>query len=163
MTIKTLSDLFLQALKDALYAERRVLAASPAMECKASDSRLKAVLSFHREESEAHVARLEQVFDSLGKPPRGSRCDVVSGLLAKADSLMAVIEDGHTMDAALISLAREVEHTEIARYGSLVAWSSALGQPRAEALLKQTLREEQRAEQALSRLALTPCDSRTAA
>lgn len=163
MTIKTLSDLFLQALKDALYAERRILAAAPEMERKADDPGLRAALSFHRAEGERHVARLEEVFEILGRPPRGSKCDAASGLLEKADCLMAEIEDHLTMDAALIALAREIAHSQIARYATLAAWSVLLGHPRAEALLKQTLNEELRAEQALSRLAGARPDAQAAA
>jgi ferritin-like metal-binding protein YciE len=163
MMIDTLDDLFLHTLKDVLYAERKILKALPKMERKATDPKLKAALSSHREETEDHVTRLEQVFESLGKPARGAKCDAMVGLVDEAEGLMADIGDARTMDAALISLAQAVEHYEIARYGTLIAWAGQLGHPKAAALLKETLDEEQGANKALSRLAGEGLDAAAAA
>ncbi len=153
MTIETLDDLFLHTLKDVLYAERKVLKALPAMERKATDPKLKEALSSHRDETEDHVVRLEEVFEILGKPARGAKCDAVVGLVEEAEGLMADIADAETMDAALISLAQAVEHYEIARYGTLVAWARKLGHPKAAKLLKETLDQEYGADRTLSKLA----------
>ncbi|MBK5927444.1 ferritin-like domain-containing protein [Rhodobaculum claviforme] len=153
MMIANLDALYLHTLKDVLYAERRILKALPRMERKASDPKLKAALSSHRDETEEHVLRLEKVFDALGKPARGAKCDAMVGLIDEAEGLMADIDDAETMDAALISLAQAVEHYEIARYGTLVAWAGQLGHPKAVALLKATLDEEYGADRALSKMA----------
>lgn len=153
MTIETLDDLFLHTLKDVLYAERKILRALPKMERKATDPKLKAALSSHREETETHIIRLEDVFEGLGKAARGAKCDAMVGLIEEAEGLMAEIEDTGTMDAAIISLAQAVEHYEIARYGTLVAWAKQLGHPQAAKLLKETLSEEYVADKALSQLA----------
>lgn len=155
MTIQTLDDLFVHTLKDVLYAERQILKTLPKMERKATDPKLKAALSSHRDETEDHVARLEQVFEILGKPARGAKCDAMVGLVEEAENLMAEINDKETMDAALISLAQAVEHYEIARYGTLVAWARQLGLADAATLLKETLDQEYGADKALSKLAET--------
>lgn len=153
MPIETLDDLFLHTLKDVLYAERKILRALPKMERKATDPKLKAALSSHREETETHIIRLEDVFEVLGKAARGAKCDAMVGLIEEAEGLMSEIEDTGTMDAAIISLAQAVEHYEIARYGTLVAWAKQLGHPQAAKLLKETLSEEYVADKALSQLA----------
>ena len=153
MTIETLDDLFLHTLKDVLYAERKILRALPKMERKATDPKLKAALSSHREETETHIIRLEEVFEGLGKAARGAKCDAMVGLIEEAEGLMSEIEDTATMDAAIISLAQAVEHYEIARYGTLVAWAKQLGHPQAAKLLKETLSEEYVADKALTQLA----------
>ena len=153
MTIANLDELFLHTLKDVLYAERKILKALPKMERKAGDPKLKAALSSHRDETEEHVVRLEEVFDALGKPARGAKCDAMVGLIDEAEGLMADIDDAETMDAALISLAQAVEHYEIARYGTLVAWAGQLGHAKVVALLKATLDEEYGADRALSKMA----------
>jgi len=153
MTIETLDDLFLHTLKDVLYAERKIRKALPKMERNAADPKLKAALSSHRDETEEHVVRLEEVFEILGKPARGAKCDTMVGLIEEAEGLMADISDKETMDAALISLAQAVEHYEIARYGTLVAWAKELGQTQSATLLKTTLDEEYGADKALSKLA----------
>ena len=151
--IETLDELFLHSLKDVLYAERKLLNTLPKMERKATDSALKSALALHRDQTEEQVVRLEEVFDMLGKPARGAKCDAMVGLLEEAEGLMAQINDTETMDAALIALAQAVEHYEIARYGTLVAWANQLGHPAAAALLKTTLDEEYGADKALSKLA----------
>jgi ferritin-like metal-binding protein YciE len=153
MAIENLDDLFLHTLKDVLYAERKILKALPKMERRATDTRLKAALSSHRDETEDQVIRLEEVFEGLGKPARGAKCDAMVGLVEEAEGLMAEIDDAETMDAALISLAQAVEHYEIARYGTLVAWAKQLGYRQAATLLKATLDEEYGADKALSKLA----------
>ncbi|MDP3958901.1 MAG: ferritin-like domain-containing protein [Pseudorhodobacter sp.] len=153
MTIETLDDLFHHTLKDVLYAERKILKTLPKMERKATDPKLKAALSSHRDETEDHVVRLEEVFDILGKPARGAKCDAMVGMVEEAEGQMAEIDDAETMDAALISLAQAVEHYEIARYGTLVAWAKQLGNRKAATLLKATLDEEYGADKALSKLA----------
>ena len=153
MTIDTLDDLFLHTLKDILYAERKMLKALPKMERKATDAKLKALFVSHRDQTEGHVIRLEDVFDILGKPARGAKCDAMVGLVEEAEGLMADIDDPETMDAALISLSQAIEHYEIARYGTLVAWARQLGHADAASLLKQTLDEEYSADKSLSKLA----------
>lgn len=162
MKIHTLDDLFLHTLKDMLYAERQILKALPKMERKASDPKLKAALSSHRDETEDHVVRLEEVFDILKKPARGVKCDAMVGLVEETEALMAEIDDKETMDAALISLAQAVEHYEIARYGTLVAWAKQLGNPQIAALLKEILDQEYAADKALSKLAETRLNAEAA-
>ncbi len=153
MTIETLEDLFLHTLKDVLYAERKILKALPKMERKATDAKLKAALASHTEETENHITRLEEVFEGLGKPARGAKCDAMVGLIDEAEGLMADVEDTGTMDAAIISLSQAVEHYEIARYGTLVAWAKELGHAQAAKLLKATLDEEYAADKGLTQLA----------
>ncbi len=155
MTIETLDDLFLHTLKDVLYAERKILKALPKMERNATDPKLKAALSSHRDQTEDHVVRLEEVFEMLGKAARGAKCDAMEGLVEEAEGLIAEISDAATMDAAIISLAQAVEHYEIARYGTLVAWAKQLGHPKAAALLQETLDQEYSADKALSKIAET--------
>jgi ferritin-like metal-binding protein YciE len=155
MALTSLDDLFLHMLKDVLYAERKILKSLPQMERKATDPKLKAALSAHRDETEEPVVRLEAGFDRIGKPARGVKCDAMVGLVEEAEGLMTEIEDPETMDAALISQAQAIEHYEIARYGTLVAWAKQLGHSEAAALLKETLDQEYTADKALSKLAET--------
>ncbi|TVR12086.1 MAG: ferritin-like domain-containing protein [Salinarimonadaceae bacterium] len=153
MTISKLDELFLHTLKDVLYAERKILKAFPKMERQATDPKLKAAFLSHREETEEHVVRLEEVFELIGKPARGAKCDAMVGLVEETESMMAEIEDSETMDAALISLAQAVEHYEIARYGTLVAWAKQLGNQKAADLLKTTLDEEYAADKGFTKMA----------
>jgi ferritin-like metal-binding protein YciE len=153
MSIDTLDDLFHHTLKDILYAERKILKALPNMQRSATDAALKVALASHLDESETHVIRLEGVFKHLGKPARGAKCAAMVGLIVEAEGLMAEIGNSEILDAAIIGLAQAVERYEIARYGTLVAWSKQLGLSEVTALLKLTLDEEQLADRALSKLA----------
>lgn len=153
MTIESLDDLFLHTLKDVLYAERKILKALPKMARKATDPKLKAALTSHHDETEIHVTRLDEVFEGLGKPARGAKCDAMVGLVEEAEGLMSDVNDPETLDAAIISMAQAIEHYEIARYGTLVAWAKQLGHLQAAKLLKETLDDEYGADKALSKLA----------
>lgn len=163
MTIKSLDDLVLHTLGDLLYAERKVLKALPKMERAATDAKLKQAFASHCEETGNQVARLEEVFEILGKPARATKCDAMNGLVEEAEAIIAEIDDADTMDAALISSAQAVEHYELARYGTLVAWAIQLDQPKAAALLKTTLDEEYGADRALSTIAETRLNAVAAA
>lgn len=101
----------------------------------------------------AHAPPCRCIRHSKSGPKDSAKCDAMVGLIEEADGLMAEIEDTGTMDAALMSLAQAVEHYEIARYGTLVAWATQLGHPQAAKLLKETLKEEYGADKALSQLA----------
>jgi len=153
MIIASLDDLFLHTLKDVLFSERKLLKMLLKMECKATSVKLKTAFSGHLYETEERVFRLEAVFESMGKPARGAKCDAMVGLLDEADNFMADIDDAETLDCALISLVQAIEHYEIARYGTLVAWANKLGNTESAALLKATLDEEYVIEKALSRMA----------
>ena len=153
MTIATLDDLFLHTLKDALYAERKILRALPRMARRATAPGLRAALAAYQDATEEHIIRLETVFDLIGRPVRGAKCEAMVGLIDEADSLIANIDDAGTMDAALIASAQAVAHYEIARYGSLVAWAADLGKSDAAGMLKVTLKEECATDKALSRMA----------
>ncbi len=152
---KTLDDLFLDTLKDIYYAERQILKALPKMAKAAHSDALRAGFEQHRDETEGHVERLEQVFELLGKTPRGKTCDAILGILEEGKSIMDEFKGTSALDAGLVSAAQAVEHYEIARYGTLKTWASQLGMQEAVALLDATLKEETATDMKLSKLATT--------
>jgi ferritin-like metal-binding protein YciE len=162
MAIQNLDDLFVHTLKDVLYAERRVLKALPKMERRAEDPKLKEAFAAHRGETEEQIGRLEQVFEMLGKPARGAKCDAILGLIEEAEDLMDEVSDARAMDAALASVAQAVEHYEIARYGTLVTWAAMLGHKDAAVLLKTTLEEERSADAKLTKIAESAVNKKAA-
>ncbi|MFN0190989.1 MAG: ferritin-like domain-containing protein [Aestuariivirga sp.] len=163
MTVKALDDLFHETLKDIYYAEKKLVKALPKMAKKAVSPELKEAIQSHLAETEGHVERLEQVFSDIGKKPVAKKCDAIEGLLKEADGLLAEIEDKRTIDAAIISSSQAVEHYEIARYGTLVAWAGELGHDNSVTLLQATLDEESAADEALSNLAGDYVNHRAAA
>ena len=163
MTIKTLEDLFHETLKDIYYAEKKLVKTLPKMAKKAISPELKEAIQSHLTETEGHVERLEEVFSSIDKKPTAKKCEAMDGLVKEADEVLGEINDDRTLDAAIISSAQTVEHYEIARYGTLVAWAGKLGYDDAATILQLTLDEELAADEALSGLASDYANQKAAA
>ncbi len=151
--VRTLNDLFLHTLKDIYYSERQILRALPKMMKKANSPELREAFEMHRGETEGQIERLQRIFEMLQKPARGVKCEAMDGILSEAESLMEEIEDPEVGDAGMIANAQAVEHYEITRYGTLVAWAEELGLPDAAKLLQETLDEEKNTDRKLSDLA----------
>lgn len=151
--VRTLNDLFLHTLKDIYYSERQIMRALPKMMKKAAHPELKQALEMHRGETEGQIERLQRIFEMLEKPARGVKCEAMDGILSEAESLMEEVEDPEVGDAGMIANAQAVEHYEITRYGTLVAWAEELGMQDAAKLLQQTLDEEKATDKKLSELA----------
>lgn len=152
MSVTSLEDLFLHTLKDIYYAEKQIVKALPKMAKKAGSAELKAAFESHLEETKGHVTNLESVFSAIGKKPSAVKCDAIVGILHEATELMDEVEDEATLDAAMLAAAQAVEHYEIARYGSLIAWAGVLGHKDAVKPLQDTLAEEKAADAKLSKL-----------
>jgi ferritin-like metal-binding protein YciE len=163
MTVRTLDDLFYETLKDIYYAEKKLVKTLPKMAKKAGSSELKSALEDHLTETEQQVQRLEQIFEAMGKRAVSKKCEAMDGIVREAEEVTSEIEDEDALDAAIISSAQTVEHYEIARYGTLVAWANQLGHSEAAGLLEQTLEEETAADEKLSGLAEAQVNQKAAA
>lgn len=154
MSVKTMDDLFLHMLKDMYHAEKQLLKALPKMAKKTESAELKKAFQTHLKETEGQVARLEKVFELLGKKAQGKPCAAMEGLVEEGKEAMEEIEDPQVLDAALLSGAQAVEHYEISRYGTMVAMATQLGMKDAVKLLEQTLAEEKKTDELLNQIAL---------
>lgn len=151
--IRTMDDLYLHTLKDIYYAEKQIEKALPDMIEKASNEELKSGFRDHLGETHGHLRRLEEVFRLLGKEPKGVTCPAIDGIIKEAKEVAGDVDDAAVLDAALAAAAQAVEHYEMTRYGTLVAWSRHLGRSDCAELLDQTLTEEKEADRKLSQLA----------
>ena len=151
--IKTMDDLFVHTLRDMYYAEKQILQALPDMIDKAADPQLKQGFQTHLGETRNQVKRLEEVFRLHGKEVSGVDCPAIDGIIEEADDVTGEVADKPVLDAALIAAAQAVEHYEISRYGTLVAWAKQLGRNDCAALLQQNLDEEKAADKKLTGLA----------
>jgi ferritin-like metal-binding protein YciE len=163
MAVKTMEDLFVDTLKDIYYAEKHILKALPGMVKKAGNKKLREALETHRTETEGQVDRLEQVFKVMDVPARGKKCDAIEGILKEAKQHMDDIEDAKVLDAGMIGSAQAVEHYEITRYGTLIAWAKQLGREDAVPLLEANLKEEKHADELLSEIAQSAVNQQAAA
>ena len=161
--IKTLDELFVHALQDVYYAEQKITKALPKMIEKVSDPELKQGFQTHLGETKNQVKRLEQVFQLLGEPPKAVTCPAIDGIVEEADEILRDTSDSEVLDAAALAGAQAVEHYEIARYGTLIAWAEELGHDDIVRFLNTNLNEEKAANTKLNTVALRKGVNRKAA
>jgi ferritin-like metal-binding protein YciE len=160
--IETMDDLFLHTLQDIYYAENKIVKSLPELIETASDAQLKQGLQLHLGETKNHVKRLEQVFQMLGQNPRSVDCPAIDGIIEEAQDVTGEVDDKSVLDAAIIAAGQAVEHYEITRYGSLIAWAKQLGRQDAARVLEQTLAEEKEADKKLTNIAESKVNLRAA-
>ena len=151
--IKTMDDLFVHTLRDIYYAEKQIVKALPDMIAKAKDPQLKQGFQTHLRETENHVKRLDQVFNLIGKKASGVDCPAIDGIIEETNDVAGEVDDQRVLDAALIAAAQAVEHYEMTRYGTLIAWAKQLGRNDVAALFNQTLDEEKATDRKLTSVA----------
>lgn len=160
--ITNLDGLFLHQLKDVYYTEHQILKALPTMIENATSPQLKEALETHRRETEHQVERLDQVFRMHGSEPEGIDCPAIDGIIEEAEDVTGETAGEAVKDAALIASAQAVEHYEISRYGTLIAWAERLGKGDCARLLEENLREEKAADKKLTALAEEQINRRAA-
>jgi ferritin-like metal-binding protein YciE len=151
--IKTMDDLFLHVLQDLYYTEQQIVKALPDMIEKATNRDLSAAFKTHLGETEKQVKRLEQAFETIGEKPKGTSCPAIDGIIKEANEIAGEVADKKVLDAALIAAAQAVEHYEITRYGTLIAWAEEIGKGSVVKLLTTTLNEEKAADKKLTGIA----------
>jgi ferritin-like metal-binding protein YciE len=150
---KNLRELFHDTLKDIYFAEKKILSALPKMAKAAHSEELRAAFEKHESETEGHVERLEKVFEEIDETPRGKTCDAIMGIIEEGQEIVKEFKGAPALDAGLLAAAQAVEHYEISRYGSLKTWAQELGLKQAVQLLEQTLAEEKKTDETLTKLA----------
>ena len=155
MKIDSLQKLFVEELRDLYSAEKQILKALPKMMKAATAPDLKAAFDQHLAETKGQVDRLEKIFESLGKNPKGKTCKAMEGLVEEGSDLMKEDIEPAVLDAGLIAAAQRVEHYEMAGYGTVRTYAKLLQNTEAAGLLQQTLEEEAATDKKLSRLAET--------
>ncbi len=155
MKSSQLMKLFEDELKDIYWAEKALTKAIPKMIKKATSEELIDALTSHLAETEGHVTRVEQVFESFGQKAVAKKCEAMTGLIKEAEEIMEECEEGAMCDAGIISAAQKAEHYEIATYGTLRQFAETLGLKQAVDLLEATLDEEKAADEKLTEVAVS--------
>jgi ferritin-like metal-binding protein YciE len=150
---KNLQGLFTETLKDIYFAEKQIFRALPKMAKAAKSQQLREAFRHHQEQTEGQIERLEQVFEMIGKQPRGKQCQAILGIIEEASEIIEDFRDSQALDAGLLAAAQAVEHYEISRYGTLRSWAQRMGLKDAVPLLEETLNEEKETDSILSELA----------
>jgi ferritin-like metal-binding protein YciE len=145
------------------YTEKQILKTLPKLAKHADSAELRKAFEHHLKETEGQVQRLEQVFAQCDTKPVGKTCPAIKGILEEGEEDIKGAGDADVLDAGMIADAQAVEHYEIARYGTLIAWAKQLGKNDAAALLRQTLEQEYNADQTLTKLAESSLNRQAAA
>lgn len=155
MKLESLRELFIEELQDLYSAENQILEALPKMIEEASSPELKAGFSQHLEQTRNQVARLDQIFDQLGKDVdrKDKTCKGMKGIIKDNEDLLDEDAEPEVLDAGMIAGAQRVEHYEIAGYGTVRTYAQLLGRQDWARLLEQTLEEEKQTDQKLNQLA----------
>lgn len=161
--VQTMDDLLLHGLKDIYYAENQIVKALPKLIDKATNRDLTKGLRDHLEETKKQIERLDQAFKKFGEQPEGVKCPAIDGLIQEGDEIAGEVADKEVLDAAIVGAAQSVEHYEIARYGTLIAWAEALGHDDIVRFLNTNLNEEKAADKKLSTVAMRKGVNRKAA
>jgi ferritin-like metal-binding protein YciE len=149
-----LEKLFVDTLKDIYWAEKHLTKALPKMKKAATTEELQEAIELHIDQTQEHVARLEQVFQLMGKKAQAKKCDAMEGLVKEGESVIEETEDGSmTRDVGIIMAAQKVEHYEIATYGSLVQLAMTMGNEEVADILSETLEEEKQTDSDLTSIA----------
>ena len=160
--IKTMDDLYQHQLQDIYYAENQITKSLTEMIAKAKNASLKQAFQKHLGETEQQIKMVEQVFRMHGKEPKGVTCPAIDGIISEAQDIAGDVEDKQVLDAALLAAAQAVEHYEITRYGTLVAWAKQLGRQDCASVLHQILEQEKATDQKLNRIAESKVNQRAA-
>jgi ferritin-like metal-binding protein YciE len=153
MKLDTLEKLYISELRDLYSAENQLLKALPKMAKGASSPELKDAFEKHLEQTEGHVARLEELFEQLDESPKGEACHGMKGLIEEGSEILKEDGEDSVLDAGMIVAAQKVEHYEIASYGSVRTFANLLGKDEDARLLQSTLDEESETNEILNRLA----------
>lgn len=148
-----LRELFEDSLKDIYWAEKALTKALPKMAKNATSENLKTAIEDHLNVTKEQVARLEKVFEIIGKKATAKKCDAMEGLIKEGESIMEETQPGAVRDAGIIAASQKIEHYEIATYGTLCAFAKTLGEEEAAKLLEATLAEEKEADVTLTEAA----------
>ncbi len=147
-----LQQVYKMKLRKMLNVEEQIIAALPSMIANATDEGLREGLEQHLEETEGQRDRLMEILLRHGDAS-GEEDAAFKALLAESEKAMQAITDPMTRDAAIIADAQVVEHIEISRYGTLIAWAKAVGDDESVPALEETLAQEENADKTLTGVA----------
>jgi len=162
MADKTLNELFLAQLKDIYFAEKQIYKTLPKMAKATKIAELKQAFTTHREETQGHIERLEEVFEMIGKRPQAKTCEAIKGIISEGEETIEEFGSSAAIDAGLVAAGQAVEHYEMARYGALIGWAKQMNLPKAASLMNETLQEEMKADQLLTEIGANTADQKAA-
>jgi ferritin-like metal-binding protein YciE len=153
MKLDSLEDVFIEQVADLRSAEQQLVEALPNVAKAATDDELREALEHHLEQTREHMRRLDEIAGTLSLTLPQEHCEGMEGLLKEGEAVIATQGTAAAKDAALIAAAQRVEHYEISGYGTARTLAGQLGHDDAKRLLEETLDEESKADELLTKIA----------
>ncbi len=150
--IEDLRSLYISNLKKALDMEQKITKALPDLIEKSTDSELSAAFRTHLEETRSHVSKVQQLLENNDGKADTETCKVIDGLTTEASDTIKDVTDPSIRNIALIGAAQQVEHHEIAVYGTLRRWAELLGLTDDSRVLLSIEKEEANADKLLTQI-----------
>lgn len=148
--IEDLRTLYITNLKRALYMEQKITHALPTMIEKSTDRQLAIAFRDHLLQTQMHLAMVEQILRRATNDTEMLTCKAINGLVTETENSIKDASDPAVRDIALITAGQQVEHHEIAIYGTLRNWAMLLGLPEDANMLESILEDEKAADKLLS-------------
>jgi ferritin-like metal-binding protein YciE len=149
-----LKVLFLNELADMYDAEQQIVKALPKLADAATCDKLKRAFVSHLAETKEQVVQIRQVFKAFGEKPRRRKCAATTGLLREGAKIAGENKGASTINAALISAGKKIEHYEMASYGCLHEWAMLLQNETAARIIEEILAQEKNCDKTLDDLAV---------
>jgi ferritin-like metal-binding protein YciE len=153
--LDSLRKLYIDQLQQLHSAETQITAALPKMIQSATEPQLRNALQTHLQETQGHVARLEQILNQATGSVDSKKSKGMAALIAEGEDVIKDASDNSVRDAGIIAAAQKVEHYEMAAYGTVRTFAEILGHDAQAALLDQTLEEEKHADSVLTQISDT--------
>ncbi len=153
MKLASLEDVFVDQVADLRDAEQQLVEALPKVAQAASNDKLREALEMHLEQTRGHLRRIDEIIGTMGLSVPPEHCEGMEGLLKEGEEIVSTQGDPAAKDAALIAAAQRVEHYEISGYGTARTLADQLGYDDAKKLLDETLDEESKADELLTKIA----------
>jgi ferritin-like metal-binding protein YciE len=148
--IEDLRTLYVTNLKKALDMEQEITEALPEMIEKSTDPQLATAFRYHLQQTQGHVDKVETLLRNATGDADTMTCKAIGGLITEAEDSIKDASDAAIRDITLIAAAQQVEHHEIAVYGTLRTWANILGLTNDAQVLESILNEEKAADKLLS-------------
>ena len=152
MERSSLRDFFISELKKSHDAETQLIKALEAAAQASTSPQLRQAFESHLEQTKDHATRIQMILEALGEEPRGTKCAGMTALIGEMEQVQHEGLSADALDSALIAYAQRIEHYEIAMYGTLRDYASALGELDTASQLQNTLEEEQDAEHQMTKI-----------
>ena len=153
--LTNLTGLLTENLNNAFNSEHQQLEELPGFAKKAKSPELQQAIINYLDKKIQHLQRIQETLSILNIKLITGPSPIVNTLISQGNDFTENITDSNVCDAALISSMQQINHYDIANYGTLASYAKALGQEKVANLLQSNLDEEKETDRQLTKIAET--------